>query len=162
MEKYQRVAKEKVPTEEDEIRVSAAGRVAAYISYAAQLFKEQEKDKVVINATGNAIPKAVQVAEVIKRRFEGLHQTCEIGSTDVENEYEPLEEGLDVVKQVKTMSTMSITLLKTGLDEKHIGYQPPLDPSEVTDEVKPERRPRKGKGEAKEEPKGKGKGKGKG
>ena len=47
------------------------GRVSSYITYAAQLFNEQEKDQVQINATGNALPKAVQVAEVVRRRVEG-------------------------------------------------------------------------------------------
>ena len=42
-----------------------------YISYASQLFKEQDKRRVVINATGNALPKAVQVAEAPRRQGSG-------------------------------------------------------------------------------------------
>ena len=50
--------------------------VSSYITYAGKIFNELSKDTMVIKATGNALPKAVQVAEVIKRRFKGLHQVA--------------------------------------------------------------------------------------
>ena len=36
----------------------------------------------------------------VKRRFAGLHQITTLGSTEIENEYEPTEEGLNKVTQV--------------------------------------------------------------
>jgi DNA-binding protein Alba len=172
MDKYTRVQKEKEPTGENEIRISSQGRVSNYISYAGQLFNEQGKDQVEIRATGQALPKAVQVAEVVKRRFAGLHQITTLGSTEIENEYEPTEEGLNKVTQTTVLSIMRIVLSKTPLDTTAIGYQPPIPESEVGELIE---KPRRGKGakaegeegedDGEEKPKkkgGKSKGKGKG
>merc|ERR1719327_1485858 len=165
MDKYRKVAKPK-STEavaEDEIRVTAAGSVSAYVSRAAKVFNELEKPKVVIKATGGALTKAVTLAEVIKRRFKGLHQITSIGSTEIVDEYEPLEEGLDKVTQTRNLPYLEITLSKDALDTKDKGYQAPLDESLVK-EVDPEEltKPRgRGKGRGKGRGRGKGKGKGK-
>jgi len=181
MDKYRKVIKPKDTTTEkadEEIRVTAVGSVSAYVSRAATVYGELAKSKVVIKATGNALTKAVTLAEVIKRRFKGLHQITNIGSTEIVDEYEPLEEGLDKVTQTRNLPFLEITLSKEALDTKDKGYQAPLDESLVK-EVDPEEltKPRgrgkgrgkgrgrgkgKGKGKGKEEPKGKGKGKGKG
>lgn len=37
----------------------------------------------------------VTIAEILKRRVEGLHQTTAIDSTEITDIWEPLEEGLD-------------------------------------------------------------------
>jgi len=172
MDKYTRVQKEKEPTGENEIRISSQGRVSSYITYAGQLFNEQGKEQVEIRATGQALPKAVQVAEVVKRRFAGLHQITTLGSTEIENEYEPTEEGLNKVTQTTVLSIMRIVLSKKPLDTTAIGYQPPIPESEVGELIE---KPRRGKGakaegdeeegedgEKPEKPKGKGKSKSKG
>merc|ERR1712129_248233 len=112
-------------------------------------------DQLVIAATGNALTKAVTAAEVIK-----------LGSQEVVDEYEPLEEGLDNVTETRNLPFLEITLSKTALDSSDKGYQPPIDESlvkEVTAEEEEERRERKkskGAGKGKSE-KGKGKGKSK-
>jgi DNA-binding protein len=43
---------------------------------------------------GRAINKTVTIAEIIKRRIANLHQNTAIGSTDITDLWEPLEEGL--------------------------------------------------------------------
>lgn len=43
---------------------------------------------------GRAINKTVTITELIKRRIVGLHQNTVIGSTDITDTWEPLEEGL--------------------------------------------------------------------
>merc|ERR1712039_293014 len=123
---------------------------------------------VVIAATGNALTKAVTSAEVIKRRFKGLHQITNLGSQEIVDEYEPLEEGLDKVTETRSMPFIEITLSKEPLDTSDKGYQAPLDESLVK-ELDPEEleKPRgrgrgRGKGRGKGKSKGKGKGKGKG
>merc|ERR1719235_2687632 len=176
MDKYRRVTKpkEEVPKEDDEIRVTAAGSVSSYVSRAAKVYGELEKTKVVIKATGNALSKAVTTAEVIKRRFKDLHQTTELGSTDIVTEYEPIEEGLDKVTDTRSVTVIEITLSKEALDTAHKGYQAPIDEALVTEYdaeemAKPRGRGRgrgrgassKGKGKGKGKSKGKGKGKGK-
>merc|ERR1719160_1436615 len=91
------------------------------------------KSKLTIKATGNALTAAVTLAEVIKRRFKGIHQITALGSTEIIDEYEPLEEGLDKVTDVRSVSFVEITLSKTPLDTKDKGYQPPIDDAMVTE-----------------------------
>jgi len=168
MEKYRRKQTAKEATSDDEIRVTAKGRTATYVSYASKLFNEKEMDEFTLKATGAALATAVTVAEVIKRRFKGLHQITKLGSVEVIDEWEPLEEGLDPVKNTRNVSFIEITLSKKMLDTKHIGYQEPIDESLVV-EMDPDdmikggpRKPRSSDGEDGEKKrKGKGKGKGK-
>merc|ERR1712039_1164588 len=114
-----------------EIRVTAAGSVSAYVSRAAKVFNELERPQVVIKATGNALTKAVTLAEVIKRRFKDLHQITVLLNTEIVDEYEPLEEGLDKVTDTRSVPVIEITLSKEPLDTSDKGYQAPLDASEV-------------------------------
>merc|ERR1712151_340095 len=86
---------------------------------------------ITVTGTGNAIAKAVQLAEVVKRRVKGLHQITSLGSVDIVDEYEPLEEGLDKVTDTRTVSTIEITLSKDALDTSNKGCQPPIDESLV-------------------------------
>merc|ERR1712087_50296 len=158
------MGKETIVKNEEEIRVTAAGSVSAYVSRAAKLFNEMEKTYIVIAATGNALTKAVTSAEVIKRRFKGLHQITNLGSQEIVDEYEPLEEGLDKVTETRSMPFIEITLSKEPLDTSDKGYQAPLDESLVK-ELDPEEleKPRgRGKGRGKGKSKGKGKGGSKG
>merc|ERR1711953_1511289 len=83
--------------------------------------------KVVILATGNALTKAVTLAEVCKRRFKGLHQITNLGTQEIIDEYEPKEEGLDNVTQTRNIPFIEITLSKESLDTADKGYQPPID-----------------------------------
>jgi len=175
MDKYRKVQKPKEAVEkaEEEIRLTATGSISAYVSRAAKLFNELEKSKIIITATGNALTKAVTTAEVIKRRFKGLHQITKIGSTEIVDEYEPIEEGLDKVTDTRTVPFVEITLSKDSLDSSDLGYQAPIDESLVKD-YDPEEmiksrgrgggrgKSKKGKGKGKgKDAKGKGKGKGK-
>merc|ERR1712217_315044 len=154
--------------EEDEIRVTGVGSVSAYVGRAATVYNELNKSKVVIKASGNALTKAVTAAEVIKRRFKDLHQITTLGSVEITDEYEPLEEGLDRVTDTRNVSIIEIKLSKEPLDTSDKGYQAPIDASLVT-EFDPEKmtKPRgraKGRGrggKGKGQRKGKGKGKSK-
>merc|ERR1712050_451684 len=133
MEKYRKVLKPKeaVVNDEEEIRVTAVGSVSAYVGRAAKVYNEMGKPKVVIKASGSALTKAVTLAEVIKRRFKDLHQITALGTTEIVDEYEPLEEGLNKVTDTRSVSTIEITLSKEALDTSNKGYQPPIDASLV-------------------------------
>jgi len=174
MEKYRRVPK-KAATEksaDDEIRITAKGRTATYVTYASKLLNEKAMETFTLKATGAALATAVTVAEVIKRRFKGLHQITKLGSVEVTDEWEPLEEGLDPVTGTRAVSFIEIVLSKQELDKSDKGYQEPLDES-LVQEFDPEEvargKPRnkegdgerKSKGKGKRDSKGKGKGKGK-
>jgi len=135
-----------------------------------QNFSKKELPGFTLKATGQALGTAVVVAEVIKRRFKGLHQVTKLGSVIVTDEWEPLEEGLDSVTSQRNVSTIEITLSTKQLDKDNLGYQEPIDESLVSEykenpreglededgEGKPRRRKGRGKGKGK---KGKGKGK---
>merc|ERR1712136_705138 len=151
--------KENVVKDDSEIRITAIRSVSAYVTRAATVFNELEMPFITITATGNALSKAVTLAEVVKRRFKGLHQITTLGTTEIVDEYEPIEEGLDRVTDTRSVTFIEIKLSKDPLDTTDKGYQPPIDEALVT-EFDPEEmsKPRgRGRGVG-----GKGKGKGKG
>jgi len=163
LDKYRRVKKEKDPeaeesSKEDEIRISSKGRTSNYISYAAKLFHEKELDSFTLKATGQALATAVTVAEIIKRRFKGVHQLTKIGSISVEDEYEPKEgeEGENII-QNRNVSFIEIMLSRKELDTTAVGYQAPLPDSEVEEKSAEELVEKRGGGGSR----GKGKGSGK-
>ena len=115
MDKYRRVRKEKEEREDDdskkdEIRISSKGRTSNYISYAGKLFTEDDVSKFTLKATGQALSTAVTVAEIIKRRFKGIHQITKIGSIEVQDEYEPKDkdDDLENIKQTRNVSVVVV------------------------------------------------------
>ncbi|PPR89733.1 hypothetical protein GOBAR_AA30948 [Gossypium barbadense] len=96
MDRYQKVEKPKAetPINENELRITAQGRMRNYISYAMTLLQEKGANEIVLKATGRAINKTVMIAELIKRRIAGFHQNTSTGSIDITDTWEPLEEGL--------------------------------------------------------------------
>ncbi|KAK9816442.1 hypothetical protein WJX72_000280 [[Myrmecia] bisecta] len=147
MDRYVRVEQrknEQSSIQENEVRIMAAGKMRNYITYATALVTEKGHTSVVLKAMGRAINKTVTVAEIIKRRIPGLHQNTAIGSVDITDTWEPLEEGLNRLETTRHVSVITITLSSLPLDTSLPGYQAPLP----DDQVKPlqegalERRPR--------------------
>ncbi|CAA7399686.1 unnamed protein product [Spirodela intermedia] len=128
MDRYQRAEKprEETPIMENEIRVTSQGRMRNYMSYASILLQEKGSDKIVFKAMGRAINKTVMIVELIKRRIADLHQNTVIGSIDVTDTWEPLEEGLLPLETTRHVSIITITLSKKELDTSSVGYQSPL------------------------------------
>ncbi|WRX31023.1 DNA/RNA-binding protein Alba-like - like 8 [Theobroma cacao] len=135
MDRYQRVEKPKAetPIDENEIRITSQGRMRSYITYAMTLLQEKGSNEIVFKAMGRAINKTVTIVELIKRRIVGLHQITSIGSTDITDIWEPLEEGLLPLETTRHVSMITITLSKKELNTSSVGYQPPLP----ADQVKP-------------------------
>ena len=106
---------------DNEVRVTSSTFVRTYLAYIARLFDEKH-DKVVIKAMGNAIPRAVSLAMLVRHRFKGLHQIVEISTTEFSDN-----------DRVRRVGLVTITLSKKELDKNHIGYSAPLPDSEVTD-----------------------------
>merc|ERR1712135_79764 len=146
--------------DDSEIRIMAIRSVSAYVTRAATVFNELEMPFITITATGNALSKAVTLAEVVKRRFKGLHQITTLGTTEIVDEYEPIEEGLDRVTDTRSVTFIEIKLSKDPLDTTDKGYQPPIDEALVTEFDPEEMSKPRGRGRGVGE-KGKGKGKGK-
>uniref|UniRef100_A0A0E0R4P5 DNA/RNA-binding protein Alba-like domain-containing protein n=1 Tax=Oryza rufipogon TaxID=4529 RepID=A0A0E0R4P5_ORYRU len=132
MDRYQRVEKPRneTPISENEIRITAQGRMRNYISYGMSLLEENGHDEIVIKAMGRAINKTVMVVELIKRRIGGLHQITSTESIDITDTWEPLEEGLLPLETTRHVSMIAITLSKKALDTLSPGYQPPIPAEE--------------------------------
>lgn len=111
--------KEKGP--DNEIRVRASTFTRTYLAYVARLFQD-DHEKVIIRGTGYAIPRAVALAMLVRKRFKGLHQIVEVGTNDFNDR--------DFVRKV---GLITITLSKKPLDKNNIGYSAPLPDSEVTE-----------------------------
>ncbi|XP_044474798.1 ribonuclease P protein subunit p25-like protein [Mangifera indica] len=133
MDRYQRVEKPKAetPINENEIRITTQGRMRNYITYATTLLQEKGSNEITLKAMGRAINKTVMITELIKRRIVGLHQNTAIGSTDVTDMWEPLEEGLLPLETTRQVSVVTITLSKKELDTSSTGYQLPIPVEQV-------------------------------
>ncbi|KAJ0086894.1 hypothetical protein Patl1_09489 [Pistacia atlantica] len=92
---------------------------------------EKGSNEVVFKAMGRAINKTVTIVELIKRRIVGLHQNTAIGSTDITDMWEPLEEGLLPLETTRHVSMITITLSKKELNTSSVGYQLPLPAEQV-------------------------------
>jgi len=93
-DKYQRVEKKKddVQTQPNEVRVTAQGRRRNYITYAIALLTRTDtppEESITLKAMGQAITKTVSVAEIVKRRVEGLHQNTVLDSSEITDIWEP-------------------------------------------------------------------------
>ncbi|GFY86273.1 expansin 11 [Actinidia rufa] len=80
---------------------------------------------------GRAINKTVTIVELMKRRIAGLHQVTSLGSTNITDTWEPLEEGLLPLETTRHVSMITITLSKEELNTSSVGYQPPLPADQV-------------------------------
>nr|XP_043632293.1 RNA-binding protein FUS-like isoform X3 [Erigeron canadensis] len=133
MDRYQKVEKPRAeqPIDENEIRITSQGRMRSYITYAMNLLQEKGSEEIQFKAMGRAINKTVTIVELIKRRIVGLHQITSIGSTDITDTWEPLEEGLLPLETTRHVSMITITLSKKELNTSSIGYQEPLPADQV-------------------------------
>jgi len=114
--------------EENEIRVTAQGKMRNYVAYAATIFSESKSHTVVLKGMGRVINKTVSLAEILKRRVKGLYQLAEIGSIKVVDKKngKPDEEPTEVVR---LLSVIKIVL--TTEPEDKAKFQPPIDESMV-------------------------------
>ncbi|PIN15422.1 hypothetical protein CDL12_11934 [Handroanthus impetiginosus] len=128
MERYQKVEKPipEQPISENEIRVTAQGLIRNYITYATSLFQDKQEKEIILKAMGQAISKAVAIAEIIKKRIHGLHQNISTSSTTITDAYEPIEEGLNPLEMKRQVSLISITLSTVELNKDSPGYQAPV------------------------------------
>ncbi|XP_019708582.1 uncharacterized protein [Elaeis guineensis] len=168
MDRYQRVEKPRPETaiNENEIRITTQGLIRNYVSYASSLLQEKRVREIVLKAMGQAISKAVAVAEIIKKKIPGLHQDTAISSVSVTDVWEPIEEGLVPLETTRHVSMMSISLSTRELNKNSPGYQAPLLSEQLKQQQKfqqpqlyqqQQRQPRQAQGQLNE---GRGRGRG--
>ncbi|KAK6792309.1 hypothetical protein RDI58_011390 [Solanum bulbocastanum] len=134
MDRYEKVQKPRIdnPIKENEIRITTQGRLRNYITYATNLLLQEKGSKeIALKSMGRAISKTVMIAELIKRKMVGLHQITSIGSTDITDTWEPLEEGLLPLETTRHVSVITIILSKEELGTSSAGYQPPIPADQV-------------------------------
>ncbi|KAF4657127.1 hypothetical protein FOL47_008581 [Perkinsus chesapeaki] len=123
---YRRVEKttEKAEAADGEVRITSIGRVNNFVDEAIHWFLGDDEEhkackSVKIMSRGGAISKAVIVSEILVRRIPGLKQSVDLGSNDVEEEYEPVnDEEKEHVKQVRIVPYLVITLTATKAVKK--------------------------------------------
>ncbi|KAG9152086.1 hypothetical protein Leryth_021215 [Lithospermum erythrorhizon] len=87
--------------------------------------------EIVLKAMGQAISKAVTIAEIIKRRVPMLHQDTSISSISITDVWESIEKGLLPVEQTRHVSMISITLSAKELNKSSHGYQAPAHDQQI-------------------------------
>ncbi|KIY97201.1 hypothetical protein MNEG_10763 [Monoraphidium neglectum] len=97
---------------ENEIRITLTRKMRGYVTRAAACLQERGHSSVTLKSTGRAITTAVTIAEVVKRRIPGLHQSTAIASVSVVDSYEPRQAGLDPVSVTRFASAVKIVLSK--------------------------------------------------
>eukprot|EP01061_Rhynchopus_euleeides_P034606 TRINITY_DN58455_c0_g1_i1.p1 TRINITY_DN58455_c0_g1~~TRINITY_DN58455_c0_g1_i1.p1 ORF type:complete len:342 (+),score=99.59 TRINITY_DN58455_c0_g1_i1:90-1115(+) len=136
--KYRRVKEPKEERLENEIVVNKSDDRATLIRQGIKLLSEEGgKKTIVVKAQGTVISNAIVVAEIIKRRVKGLHQDTKVGTVTLVDRYEPIaepkegEEKLEEKTVERSVIQMVIILSSDELDKDAIGYQAPLEDSEV-------------------------------
>ncbi|CAG9325129.1 unnamed protein product [Blepharisma stoltei] len=122
---------EETKREDNEIFVNTMGNPSFFLKQALLLLKKDGKRTVVIKASGGAIPKAVKVAEDVKRYELGLHQINNFSKRKVQVLYRAQEEGLEDKTIERELEGLEITLSKDEQDKTHPGYQAPLPANQV-------------------------------
>lgn len=86
---------------------------------------------------GKAISKVVTVAEILKRRVAGLHQRTSLHTLEMDETFEPKDEGLNVVRRKRRVGAVTVTLCGdvSRIDAGAVGYQAPVPEDEVTPRV---------------------------
>ncbi len=118
--------------------MKANGKQFHYAAYAGKLLFEKKHEMVYMLGTGSATSKIIQAVEYLRKRVKGVHVAYIIESTVFNDEYEPTEEGLDVVTIKRPVATLKaqITLTQFQDIQELPGYMKPLAESEILDEEK--------------------------
>lgn len=72
--------------------------------------------------------KALWVAEIIRKKVEGLHQIVTVSEQKIVDVYEPTEEGLIEVREERVLTVIEVVLTRTPTEaqKKAPGYHAPL------------------------------------
>jgi len=114
MEKYRKVRSEREAVPTGIIRVNRNIQARVFIDQVLEEFNTNNKDTVTLSSLGEAITKSVTIAEIVKHRVKGLHQVNEISTIVIDDEYEPIEEGLEKMTVSRKLTCLQIVLSKSA------------------------------------------------
>ena len=83
---------------------------------------------MTVKAAEKLMDKALWVAEVLRRKVEGLHMIVQIAEKKIVDIWEPREEGLGTVREERFRTILEVTLTKTPTADQKAqpGYHAPL------------------------------------
>ena len=106
-----------------ELRVASGSKIQSCVARALETLA---RAPLRITAEGNAVCKAVSVAEIVKRRLRGLHQNTQVGLAGGGAAGGGAEEGVP-----RAAPAIVIVLSLAPLNPSEPGYQPPLSAAEL-------------------------------
>lgn len=125
---------------ESTVRVGSNGRISGYVGYALKVIGEKAEASVTIRGAGNALGKAVSVAEIVKRKCpRPLHQVTSLDYVELparaeggEKEGETKNRKVPVIEIVlSTEKPKEFAAAAAGTSSMAPpGYQPPISDSE--------------------------------
>lgn len=98
------------PQGDTELRVTSANRTQDYVKKASAIL--ESKNVVVVSGHGTVCSRVVTVAELMKKKYKksGIKQECKIKYIKTEDVWEPTKEGLDPLRVVKRIPSITITM----------------------------------------------------
>lgn len=107
--------------------------------------QDASQGRVTLAGVGKAITKVITVAEILKRRVAGLHQRTSLHTLEMDETFEPKDEGLNVVRRKRRVGAVTVTLCGdiSRIDAGAVGYQAPVPEDEVTPKVTARTKPKK-------------------
>ncbi|KAF4691584.1 hypothetical protein FOZ60_015163 [Perkinsus olseni] len=114
--KYKRVAKpaddNAKPAANNEVRITSIGRVNNFVDEGISIFTGTNGKTQSNTVKSASLAKAVIVSEILSRRVPGIKQKVDLGSNDVEEEFEPAdaESKADHICRVRIVPSLEVTL----------------------------------------------------
>lgn len=105
------------------IKVSLKTNVKKAVNYIFDIFTNNKYDTIQIIGLSQAISKLILITEVVKSKFNDLHQINHIDSV-ITKVRTPMISGS--ITRVKRTPKLAITLTRIEPTEKGVGYQKPI------------------------------------
>jgi DNA-binding protein len=126
---YERQSHEEEKMLENEIKVTARRPAIYSVKRAVILLKQQNLPSITLRASGTAISRLVETAEVLRHSVEGLHQVSKMSHREVTEMLRV--EGQADVERTRIVPVLEILFSRSAEDTRHYGYQAPLLASKV-------------------------------
>jgi DNA-binding protein len=116
-----------------QVRVASGSNIQTCVARVLQTLEALPALAVVrLVAQGNAVAKAVTIAEISRRRLRRLHQNTQVGLVrNAGTESSSAAKASTDASKSEPVPTISITLSCCSLDVSQPGYQPPLTEDEL-------------------------------
>ncbi|XP_014241498.1 ribonuclease P protein subunit p25-like protein [Cimex lectularius] len=104
------------------MQVRGGSKIRNLLDVALKAYENESRD-VLWTASGPAVGKAVTCAEIVKRKFKGVHQFNHICYRRCEEYWEPKISGLDRLVVNRDVPMIHILLSHEAINEGAPGYQ---------------------------------------